>query len=103
VGIDGFCAALEGEFYLDAQFATEALSQGRPFNLIHLQGAFKFDFFLANREGFTKSELDRRRYIDSALPGLENFEFPISSPEDTDPGQTPVVSQGRRGFRSSMA
>ncbi len=56
--------------------------QGRPFNAIHLKGAFKFDFFPANVEGFTQAELSRKRYIVSSFPGLENIEFPIASPED---------------------
>jgi hypothetical protein len=78
-----FCELLHSEFYLDEQSAVEAIKQGRPFNTIHLKGAFKFDFFPASSEGFTQSELTRKRYIISAMPGLENIEFPISSPEDT--------------------
>jgi hypothetical protein len=78
-----FCELLHSEFYLDEQSAIEAIKRGRPFNTIHLKGAFKFDFFPASSEGFTQSELTRKRYIISAMPGLENIEFPISSPEDT--------------------
>ena len=83
VEIGEFYEALKGEFYVDLQIASEAIKQSRPFNAIHLQGAFKFDFFPASPVGFTKSELDRRRYLVSAIPGLEDVEFPIASPEDT--------------------
>jgi hypothetical protein len=78
-----FCELLQAEFYLDEHSAVQAVELGRPFNAIHLKGAFKFDFFPASSSGFTQSELGRRRYIISAMPGLENIEFPISSPEDT--------------------
>jgi hypothetical protein len=81
--VRAFCELLQGEFYVDAKTALDAIQQGRPFNAIHLKGAFKFDFFPAGGDGFSLSELGRKRYIVSAMPGLENLEFPISSPEDT--------------------
>jgi len=81
--IMAFCESLQGDFYLDPQAAEAAVREGRPFNAIHLKGAFKFDFFPADVEGFAQSELARRRYIVSATPGLEDIEFPIASPEDT--------------------
>jgi len=34
-------------------------------------------------DAFTQSELGRKRFIMSAIPGLENMHFPIASPEDT--------------------
>ncbi len=83
VNIATFCALLTDEFYLDTQSATRAIQEGRSFNAIHLKGAFKFDFFPASSEGFSQSELGRKRYIVSAMPGLEDITFPISSPEDT--------------------
>ena len=83
VDIAAFCALLMDEFYVDAQSVIEAIQEGRPFNAIHLRGAFKFDFFPASSEGFSQSELGRKRYIVSAMPGLEDIRFPISSPEDT--------------------
>lgn len=45
-----FAQSLEGEFYLDRQAAAEAILQGRSFNAIHLNGAFKFDFFPAGAD-----------------------------------------------------
>ena len=68
---------------MDAQAVIEAIHQGRPFHAIILKGAFEFDFFPAPSEGFSQSELGRKRYVISAMPGLENIEFPISSPEDS--------------------
>jgi hypothetical protein len=81
--VAAFCESLQGEFYIDLTAALAAIRAGRAFNAIHLKGAFKFDFFPADPEGFAQSELGRRRYVVSAVPGLEAVEFPISSPEDT--------------------
>ena len=82
VDIGAFCRVLGRDFYLDEQTVREAIQTGRPFNAIHLRGALKFDFFPAAAEGFAQSELARRRYTVSALPGLEDIEFPVSSAED---------------------
>lgn len=81
--LDDFFQSLIGEFYLDRQAVSEAIRQGRSFNAIHLKGAFKFDFFPASTDGFSQSEMLRRRFVVSASPGLTNLEFAIASPEDT--------------------
>ena len=78
-----FFELMAEEFYVDRLTATEAIRQRRPFNAIHLMGAFKFDFFPADSEGFSQSELRRKRYVVSAMPGLPHIEFAVSSPEDT--------------------
>jgi hypothetical protein len=78
-----FCELLEREFYVDLESARAAIREGRSFNAIHFKGALKFDFFPASSDAFAQSELGRKRFIVSAIPGLENIEFPIASPEDT--------------------
>jgi hypothetical protein len=83
VDIAVFCAGLRDDFYLDPKTVAECLARGRPFNLIHLQSGFKFDFFPASPDGFSQSELSRRRYVVSGLPGLENMKLPVCSPEDS--------------------
>ncbi len=50
--LEEFYRLVSKEFYLDRQTATEAIRLRRPFNAIHLKGAFKFDFFPAAAEGF---------------------------------------------------
>lgn len=82
VDVSEFCRVLGSDFYVDEQTVREAIQTGRPFNTIHLQGALKFDFFPAGAEGFAQSELARRRYTVSAIRGLEEIEFPVSSAED---------------------
>ena len=83
VDLDAFCTSLEGEFYVDRESVLVSVSSSRPFNLIHLKGAFKFDFFPAAADGFSQSEPGRKRYLVSAMPGLENIRLPICSAEDT--------------------
>lgn len=77
-----FCELLEKDFYVNRQTVQEAVRLGRPFNAIHLKGAFKFDFFPAASD-LARSELARRQYIVSTVAGLENLEFPVATPEDT--------------------
>src|SRR5689334_19609466 len=84
VDLDAFCEQLlQSSFYVDRETVVSAVHQGRSFNVIHLREAVKFDFFPAAKDGFSQSELARRRYVVSAIPGLEEIEFPMSSPEDT--------------------
>jgi hypothetical protein len=77
-----FCSALAPAFHIDLETANLAVRSGRPFNVIHLKGAFKFDIFPAGDDRFARSELARRRYITATVTGLENIEFPVSSAED---------------------
>ena len=81
--VEEFCGLLSAEFYVDSAFVTDAIASGRSFNVIHLKAAVKVDFFPVAREGFTRSELGRRRYLVSGIPGLEHLEIPTASPEDT--------------------
>lgn len=81
--VAAFCEELTPIFYADAGMAEMAIRTGRAFNVIHLAGAYKFDIFPAGSGAFSKSELARRRYTVTAIPGLENIEFPVASAEDT--------------------
>jgi len=83
VDIHALCQLLSGEFYLDPEAVLSAVQTGRPFNVIHAKGIFKFDFFPAADQEFALSELNRRRFVVSMVPGLQNIEFPIASAEDT--------------------
>jgi hypothetical protein len=58
------------------------VTAGRPFNLIHLASAYKFDLFPIGSDAFGRSELARRRFTAGSIAGLEDIEFPIASPED---------------------
>ena len=71
-----FCELLKRDFYVDLQSVVKP-RQGRPFNAIHLKSAVRSDFFPADSDAYSQAELGRKRLIVSAIPGLENIEFPI--------------------------
>ena len=81
--VTGFCAVLTPNFYSDAEQAEFAIRAGRAFNVIHLKSAYKFDIFPVGADRFMRSQLARRRYTTTRVPGLENIEFPVASEEDT--------------------
>lgn len=81
--IADFCAVLAPAFWADAEDAELAIRLGRAFDVIHLNSAYKFDIFSAGEDRFIHSQLARRRYITTTVPGLENVEFPVASAEDT--------------------
>lgn len=78
-----FCEALGAAFYADADVVSRAVTAARPFNLIHLASAYKFDLFPIGNDAFGRSELARRRFTAGTISGLEDIEFPVASPEDT--------------------
>ena len=81
--IADFCTVLAPAFYADAEQAALAIRLRRAFNVIHLKSAYKFDIFPAGEDRFIHSQLTRRRYTTTRVPGLENIEFPVASAEDT--------------------
>ncbi|HTU48538.1 MAG TPA: hypothetical protein VMF91_25980 [Bryobacteraceae bacterium] len=78
--LEVFIANLPDSFYLDAEDALIAVRLGRPFNVIHMPTAFKFDFFPA--AGFTlgMQELDRAVYLNASA--LSAAPAPFVTPED---------------------
>ncbi len=75
-----FLQALAPGFYFDAESALEALKMGRPFNVIHQQLGYKFDFFPVT-DAHGDAELGRR--IGVVLPGLDREPVSVISAEDT--------------------
>jgi hypothetical protein len=81
--VPALCEELGAAFYADAAMASSAVASGRPFNIIHLATAYKFDLFPVGNDGFGRSEIARREFTAGSVAGLENIEFPVASPEDT--------------------
>lgn len=84
INLSEFCDFLVSEgFYIDSETAISAARDGRMFNAIHKRTLLKFDFYpLRDGDGFAESELRRRRYVESNVPGLDGVEFAVVSPED---------------------
>jgi hypothetical protein len=57
--LDRFLTRLPTTFYVDPEEALEAIRFGRPFNVIYMPMAFKFDFFPAGAFPLGAQELDR--------------------------------------------
>lgn len=81
--VDEFVAALQTDFYADAQSIREALQRGRAFNLIHYASTFKVDVFPLRSDEYSRVSFGRRRFEQSRSLGPEPIECAIASPEDT--------------------
>jgi hypothetical protein len=66
------------DFYLSRDAITEAINSRQMFNLLDLTGGDKVDFWILTNEPFDQSRFARKR----RQRGFD-FEFNISSPEDT--------------------
>lgn len=78
--VKAFTTALGDAFYHDEEMIRSAVEQRSHFNIIHLEGMLKVDFFLPREEGLDRSELSRRRRLVLAeRPERSAF---LASPED---------------------
>jgi hypothetical protein len=80
--IEEFAAALQGEFYADADQITEAFARKRAANLIHLRTAWKFDLFPHGRDEYSRMEFSRRAWREIRPDGVHTIECAVMSPED---------------------
>lgn len=75
-----FVDKLPDTFYVDRQEALNAVRRGRPFNIIHVPMALKFDFFPAAAFTIGLQELDRA--ISLSDTGISKAAAPFVTPED---------------------
>ncbi|MCC7340223.1 MAG: hypothetical protein IT170_03980 [Bryobacterales bacterium] len=75
-----FLGCLPEAYYADADEAFDAVRTGRPFNVIYMPLAFKFDFFTANAFPLGAQELDRAVFLGET--GLSESPTPFVTPED---------------------
>ena len=78
--LDRFLHELPPIFFADAEEAQKALRLGRPFNVIYMPTAFKFDLFPARAFPLGIQELDRAVFL--ADNGLSEDPAPFVTPED---------------------
>jgi hypothetical protein len=78
--LDLFLATLPKTFFADPEEARAAFRLGRPFNVIYMPMAFKFDFFSARTFPLGVQELDRAVFL--AGNGLSEAPTPFVTPED---------------------
>ena len=75
-----FLGGLPDTFYVEAEESLEAIRRGKPFNLIYIPMAFKFDLFVAGSFALGMEELDRA--IDLPDTELSKAPTPFVTPED---------------------
>jgi hypothetical protein len=80
--IEPFVAAIEKEFYVDAEAIREAIGRRRSFNVIHLATMFKADIFVAAPDAWPQGEL-KRASLRQLEAGGTSVGLRFSSPEDT--------------------
>ena len=81
--VDRFAAALNDDFYADAEMMKQALEYGRPFNIIHYGSSFKFDIFPLRKDEYSQAQFQRRRVAETRAFGDEPIECAFASAEDT--------------------
>ncbi|NLY02450.1 MAG: hypothetical protein GXY83_40725 [Rhodopirellula sp.] len=74
-------AALEADYYIDAEMVREAIADRSCFNVIHLPTMFKVDVFVSKNRAFDREVFARkaRRAVDPGEPESELF---LASAED---------------------
>ncbi len=70
--VDSFVAALETEFYLDAQTIRSAITHQRSFNVIHLDTMFKADVFVLAASKWANNQLRRRELKPISSEGVSH-------------------------------
>ena len=75
-----FLDNLPNTFYVDPAEARTAIRLGRPFNMIYMPLAFKFDFFPARAFPLGMEELERAIVLSGS--GLSEGPAPFVTPED---------------------
>ena len=71
-------ATLEQHFFVDREFLAECFASGSSCNAIHRKTGFKIDLFPIKAREFSKSEMSRARYVNTA----DGSRMRIASAED---------------------
>ena len=79
-GIERFASAFETDYYLSREAMAEAVRERRSFNLIHLDSAWKLDFFVRGETAFDQEEFRRRT---SARVGDPPVDVMVKTAEDS--------------------
>lgn len=77
-----FVQALGSDFYADEETIAGALSLGRPFNIIHMPSAYKYDLFPLTASAFLRSEMARKQTLTIRPLGEAEFSVNVASVED---------------------
>jgi hypothetical protein len=76
--VDPLCAALSGEFYIDADMVRDAIARRASFNVVHLPTMFKVDVFIQRGDAWSREQMTRGR-----SETVEDRSIRFATPEDT--------------------
>ena len=77
---DKFASMIEPSYYLSRQAMQQALKNKTNFNIIHLETAFKVDFFINSNSLYDKQLMLRRKTV--KLSNVSKRDFTVVAPED---------------------
>jgi hypothetical protein len=80
LSVSQFLRGLPEAYYADSDEAVDAVRTSRPFNVIYMPLAFKFDFFTASAFPLGAQELDRAIFLPETE--LSDSPIPFVTPED---------------------
>ncbi len=78
--VDRLVAALQGDFYVDADVVRDAVQRRATFNVIHLATMFKVVVFVLSDDPAQQREMERRKRY--KLDDEEGHELELASAED---------------------
>ena len=81
--VDRFAAELRGDFYADPEMIKAALTEGRPFNLIHYASTFKFDIFPVLPDAYHQTQFERRVMVEATQFRDVTIRCAVAAAEDT--------------------
>lgn len=81
--VEEFAGALKAEFYADEAMMKDALTRGRPFNLIHYDSAYKYDIFPLLTDQYSQTQFHRRQFGETRSLGDEPIKCAVATAEDT--------------------
>jgi hypothetical protein len=80
--IDLLARELQEDYYADAETMRDALTQGRPFSIIHYGSSFKFDIFPLPKDPYYQTEISRRVRTEIRIDKDRVLSFWTATPED---------------------
>ncbi len=93
--IDHLVAAVDGDYYVDAEMARDAVQRHSSFNLIHFATGMKVDLFPLSNDALDIRQLARRQRVDLA-PGVAIWVGPGAA-------EAALVPTRWRSVRASVA
>lgn len=81
--VEGLVEVLvNAKFHIDADTSIRAIRLERPFNVIHIPSAFRFDLIPVGSSLYDQVQFARRRFEEIPIFGNDPIELSVATPED---------------------